>query len=911
MNRFEAAFNQPGAAHSACPLWFWNGDLEPQELLRQMALMHQQGVLAFVIHARRGLEVEYLSETWFARCGLVIEEAARLGMKLWIYDEDNWPSGYAGGRVLERNPDNIGQNLGLERHYLEGPSNFDLTLERPSEVRFVLVAQILEVVPIPPDPLTFHGGTPVANAWSDTTRHRHVYGHEAARTLEPDVGRLCWQVPAGRWCLMVARQRPTDWIAAYSNHHYADLMNDAATSAFLEETHEQYFKRFGSYFGSTVLGFFVDEPGLYNNFWDRNLGTLSWTHDFAVQFEARRGYAITPWLHALWEGLGTQGQQVRADYWQTVAELLDQRFFAKLANWCAAHGVQLTGHLEWEEWLFTMTRHSANPFTALRPFHVPGLDRIDEVYEKLAEKLVASVAHANGRSRVLSETFAITGWKLAPPYMKQIIDYQYVRGVNWLVPHGFFYSTDDFRKRECPPSEFFQNPWWDHSRPLWRYVSRLSSLLSTGDHVASVLLYYPIEHAWATMTPDAPSASPPAGIWEAWQLPNREHPTTVTDLALLELGLGLLKAQFDFDLIDHSTLEASRLDAARLRSGSGAFRVVVVPPLEVMFGPALQRMLAFANGGGTVFFTANLPERLIGVIPPGWAAAREALSKPGVVPWGSGRLGLNAGTQATIVELGQVISADPEVHVIGREGEWLVSQSNRPYFKDTNLSPPRAALRSLHRRAGETHLYFLVNESQTPLELQIKLEGTGVVEQWFADSGRRVQLEGRTGNNQIELKTRFEAWESKILVVQPGTPNGPTRPKHSQRLLIEGWRLELDGLDWSGGLQSWAALGKPFFSGQGTYRVQHQFDQALHTGARILLDLGAVFETAQVSVNGTRLEALAWSPYRQDITDHVRTGGNEIEVVVANTNANSFEHRERTSGLLGPVHLILEHAPPS
>jgi hypothetical protein len=808
--------------------------------------------------------------------------------------------------VLERDPDNIGQNLGLERHYLEGPSNFELTLEQPDEVRFVLVAEILEVVPIPPDPLTFHGGIPAATHWSDTGQHHHVYRPQAAQTLEPEAGRLAWRVPAGRWCVMVARQRPTDWIAAYSNHHYADLMNDAATSAFLEETHEQYFKRFGSYFGSTILGFFVDEPGLYNNFWDRNLGTLGWTHDFAAQFEARCGYAITPWLHALWEDLGTQGQQARADYWRVVAELLGERFFAKLADWCAAHGVQLTGHLEWEEWLFTMTRHSANPFTALRPFHVPGVDRIDEVYDKLSEKLVASVAHANGRARVLSETFAITGWKLAPPYMKQIIDYQYVRGVNWLVPHGFFYSINDFRKRECPPSEFFQNPWWDHSRPLWNYVSRLSSLLSTGDHIASVLLYYPIEHAWATMTPEQPSASPAAGIWEAWQLPNRDHPTTVTDLALLELGLSLLGAQFDFDLIDHSTLAASSLQGDQIRSGSEAFRVLVVPPLEVMFASAVQRMLDFASSGGTVFFTANLPKHLIGDIPESWAAARDALGQPGVVSWGLGQLGLNAGTQATIVALARVVRADPEVQVIEREGEWLVSQSSRPYFKDTTLRPARAALRSLHRRAGTTDLYFLVNESELPLEAKVKLEGTGVVEQWFADSARRVQLEGISGESRSELELRFAAWESKILVVQAGTFEAARKPTHSQRFVIEAWTLELDDLRSTGSLQSWAALGKPYFSGQCIYRAQYQLDEALSAGTRVLLDLGAVFETAQVSVNGMMLEALAWSPYVVDITNHLRMGQNELIVVVANSNANSFERFERTSGLLGPVHLIFE-----
>ncbi len=81
------------AEHGACPFWFWNGDLEPSELRRQIRLMHEQEVTAFIIHSRLGCSVAYLSEEWFDRCRIAIEQAARLGMKVWIYDEDNWPSG--------------------------------------------------------------------------------------------------------------------------------------------------------------------------------------------------------------------------------------------------------------------------------------------------------------------------------------------------------------------------------------------------------------------------------------------------------------------------------------------------------------------------------------------------------------------------------------------------------------------------------------------------------------------------------------------------------------------------------------------------------------------------------------------------------------------------------------------------
>jgi len=172
------SFERPQAEHSACPFWFWNGDLKPDELLRQIHLMHEKGIRAFMIHARKGLTIKYLSEEWFERVRLTLEEAAKLGMKVWLYDEDNWPSGYAGGRVLARDPNYAGQNLILERHYVQGPAPFRLALERSEEVRAVLAARISEVRPIPPDPLRFHkeGETPAA--WSDRAHYTHVYAHE-------------------------------------------------------------------------------------------------------------------------------------------------------------------------------------------------------------------------------------------------------------------------------------------------------------------------------------------------------------------------------------------------------------------------------------------------------------------------------------------------------------------------------------------------------------------------------------------------------------------------------------------------------------------------------------------------------------------------------------------------------------
>ena len=86
------------------PFWFLNHKLEKEELKRQVKLMHEQGIHAFFMHPRAGLKTPYGSNEWFEMIGCIIEEAERLGMQAWLYDEDPFPSGPAGGRVFLDHP---------------------------------------------------------------------------------------------------------------------------------------------------------------------------------------------------------------------------------------------------------------------------------------------------------------------------------------------------------------------------------------------------------------------------------------------------------------------------------------------------------------------------------------------------------------------------------------------------------------------------------------------------------------------------------------------------------------------------------------------------------------------------------------------------------------------------------------
>ena len=90
------------AEYRAIPLWSWNGRLEKEKLQKQMHWMRENGIGGFFMHARSGLETEYMSEEWMECIRFCAEEAEKIGMDAWIYDENGWPSGFAGGKLLEK-----------------------------------------------------------------------------------------------------------------------------------------------------------------------------------------------------------------------------------------------------------------------------------------------------------------------------------------------------------------------------------------------------------------------------------------------------------------------------------------------------------------------------------------------------------------------------------------------------------------------------------------------------------------------------------------------------------------------------------------------------------------------------------------------------------------------------------------
>src|ERR671930_2467703 len=105
-------FNKPPREYGILPFWFLNGELDQEEMLYQLREFRAKGMPGIILHGRYGLETPYIGERYLERIRFAVDEAARLGLDTWVYDEMNWPTGTADGRVLRERPD-------LAQRYIE------------------------------------------------------------------------------------------------------------------------------------------------------------------------------------------------------------------------------------------------------------------------------------------------------------------------------------------------------------------------------------------------------------------------------------------------------------------------------------------------------------------------------------------------------------------------------------------------------------------------------------------------------------------------------------------------------------------------------------------------------------------------------------------------------------------------
>lgn len=512
-------FRNPPAEFRSVPLWVWNDRMTRDEIREGLTDLQARGIGGVFIHPRPGLITPYLGDEWFSLTSFAVETGKALGMKVWIYDENSYPSGFAGGHVPAQMPDSVRSGLRLTRS--QGP-------------------------PAP------SGTPPLLVLRRSVSTFEDVTGKVPVRTRDT----------AAYFTFSLVRQQPSPW---YGGFTYVDIMRKAVTEKFLDVTLNAYKAAVGNEFGQTIPGVFQDEaeiapPG--------GADTINYTPALFQAFQAKWSYDLRPELVSLFDEVG-DWRRVRHNYYSTLLDLFIENWAKPYYAYCTDNNLQFTGHYWEHEW--PIPRNSPDSLAMAAYAHMPGIDILMNSWETgphaqfgndRAVREIRSAANQLGRRRTMSETFGAGGWDMTFFDQKRIADWEYALGVNFMNQHLSYVTIKGARKRDHPLSFSYHEPWWRLYNVLADYYGRLSVVMSAGEQVNRILVLEPTTTGWMLFTPSGES--------EAFRRLGDDFQEFVH---LLEAE------QIEYDLASEKTLE--EFGAVRNRKftvGRRTYDLVVLPP---------------------------------------------------------------------------------------------------------------------------------------------------------------------------------------------------------------------------------------------------------------------------------------------------------------------------------------------
>jgi hypothetical protein len=562
-NAYFDTFMCPGSIYRGIPFWAWNGALDPEELRRQIRIMKKMGLGGFFMHSRIGLKTEYLSDEWFTCIKACIDEAQKNGLNAWLYDEDRWPSGAAGGKVTA-NHEYRQKMLVFEEH-----GSLDTLVTKNSTLAVFAVS-------------------------ADNKVYRQV------RRLSLDIASESINSNEKVLHFYVKTAVDDDW---FNGQAYLDTLNPEAVDKFIEITHEKYKAEVGDKFGKNIPGIFTDEPRFDACKANTNNYSVTWTQKLPEVFYKRYGYDLLDHLPELFFDLETESPwRARYHYFDCITYMFVDAFARRIGKWCNDNDLMFTGHLMYEDVLSMQASSVGSCMRFYEYMQIPGMDLLTE-HSRLYDtaKQVSSAARQFNRKWRLSEIYGCTGWDFNFAGHKALGDWQAALGINMRAQHLAWYTMQGVAKRDYPASILHQSPWWEIYSTIEDYFARLNVIMSEGEEVRDLLVIHPNESMWLKMRP-------------GWQ----ENPEILDyDFQLGRLRDLLLTQHLDFDYGDEDILHRHAVvskDGGQtiFKVGSANYKAILVPELLTMRSTTLELLKNFRESGGLLVFVGNLPELVDG-----------------------------------------------------------------------------------------------------------------------------------------------------------------------------------------------------------------------------------------------------------------------------------------------------------
>lgn len=820
--------------------FFWQHGAEEAVLREMMAKIRASAIREVCVESRP--HPDFCGPRWFHDMDIILDEAQKRGMRVWVLDDKQFPTGFAGGLIEKKYPEHSRLMLDCMVIDAYGPdphaSFLPGSLLRPDD-KLVAVVASRRVDP----------GADFSDARLDLT------GDLIDLTGQVTNGRLFWPIPDGLWSLVVIYA--THRCQSVGNLFLLNPISPAAVDVLIESSYEPHYRRYGHLFGKTFAGFFSDEPQFANTFYtDKALVgrydmQLPWSGELNVALEERFGPDLHRYLPCLWFTAGEHSKEMRYSYMDALSCLYNRHFNQRLTDWCHAHHVAYIGHVV--EDLNQHARLSAGVghyFRALGAQDMAGVDIVmhqihpgfdqttnrwhgankildGEFFHYGLIKMASSLGHLDPKKkgRTLCENFGAYGWVEGIRLMKWLVDHCVVRGVNYFTPHAF--TDSRFPEVDGPPHFYAhgQNPQYRFMSQLFRYTNRLCHLFTQGRHVATALVLYHADAEWW-------------GEAMLMQKPMRE----------------LMQRQIDLDVAPCDVFRSDiRTADGCLLLNEESYRCLVVPQAEALPGYFLDAVRQLHQAGVPVYFIGGYPS---------FTCEGSAVQSP--------------------EELGVPIElADLADHLL--KNGWA----------DISVSPLCRRLRIYHYQRDSADLYLFFNEEpEKTIKFTAKLPAAVNLAAFDAMNNKMLAIP----HDQNQVMLTLEPYQSIVLVASPDSIAAddawPDLSDLKPVALAGPWTISLATSAEYPRFTPYKATAPagdingpdelPDFSGTIRYECRFSFPP---TDAKVLIQLKAIYEVAEVWLNGHKAGCCISNPYVLDLTKLIRTGDNQLIIDVTNTLA--------------------------
>ncbi len=707
-------FTAPGAEYRGKPFWSWNGELKKEELIRQLHVIKEMGFGGFFMHSRAGLITEYLGEEWFDLINTVADEGEKLGLEAWLYDEDRWPSGSAGGKVT------VDEQYRMKSIVLNAYDKDAFDYERDTK------------------------DADIINIFAAHTDGRDISGYEECGTADELSAALTGNNGYNK--VLVFKIVPDKPASVYNGTTYIDTMSLKATKRFIELTHEEYKKHCGDRLGRSIKGIFTDEPHrghMLDDYRIENgveISSAAYTDDIFDEFRSRYGYDLKAMLPELYyRKNGAKVAKVKTDFVDLANNLFIERFAVPYKEWCEENNIIFTGHVLHEDALINQTVPNGSLMRFYPYMTYPGIDLLTEFNRCYwVAKQLSSAARQTGQKWLLSELYGCSGWQFDFKGHKAVGDWQALFGINLRCPHLSWYTMEGESKRDYPASIFHQSPYYKYYDHVETYFARFGVVMSQGNALCDTLVMNPIESVWAGIYLD----------WARWISP---APDNTDELALEDhyskLFNMLAGSQIDFDYGEEfmmSGMSAVSTDSsgrAVLNVGKASYHTVVVSGMLTLRRSTVDILRAFLDAGGKVIFCGDIPG-YVGSEPSSDVKTLAAHENSAVIPFDK---------DALARELKNNTSCRTDIAAAGSSEIFVQTR----YDSDAGLM--YAVVLNTDRGKGRKDVRLTVRTDGVA-------ENVSYAEEWDMSTGNRYRKAAEFSEGTVSVSFDIEAAGEKLFV---------------------------------------------------------------------------------------------------------------------------------------------------